>query len=142
MLNFSFLEVLPTEDQISTLFHLLQQRNHVISHKNMPSFQEHSDFVKSHPYRAWYIVLKDHLPIGSFYISVENNIGINVVDSNTHQSVDAIIRFVKNNYSPLPPIKSVRSVAFVINVPFSNDKLIAALDKSGAKKVQITFTID
>ena len=46
-----------------------------ISHKKMPSYEEHIEFVRSKPYKNWYIIdFKG--PVGSVYITHKNEIGI------------------------------------------------------------------
>ena len=53
------------------LFELLKERDPRanISHKKMPSYNEHLKFVKSKPYTKWYIILKSKHRIGSIYLS-------------------------------------------------------------------------
>ena len=86
-------------------------------------------FVNSNPYRAWYLAMNNQKAVGTFYLSKENTIGINISEINYEQTVAAIINYVKNNYSPLPEIKSVRASIFTINVPPTNLSLIKILEK-------------
>ena len=60
------------------LFELLKERDPRanISHKKMPSYNEHLKFVKSKPYTKWYIILKLKDRIGSIYLSKNDEIGI------------------------------------------------------------------
>ena len=60
------------------LFELLKERDPRanISHKKMPSYNEHLKFVKSKPYTKWYIILKSKDRIGSIYLSKNDEIGI------------------------------------------------------------------
>ena len=55
--------------------------------------------------------------------------------------IRAIIRFVHDNYKPLPPIPSVRNGRFAINVPPTNTILSDALEEVGGTVVQITYTV-
>ena len=79
----------------------------------MPSFFEHNKFVKSHPYRAWFIVKLNAIDIGTLYLTKENVIGINLISG--HQSGNSIeaIKFVIKNYKPYPEIKSLRQGFFI-----------------------------
>ena len=45
-----------------------------ISHEVMPDFEEHKNFVKSNPYRAWYLIYFKEEAVGSFYLSNDNSI--------------------------------------------------------------------
>lgn len=65
------------------LYALLQQRPPIanISHRVMPSFEEHCKFVRSYPYREWYsIIVNDDDWAGSIYITRNNEIGIGILD--------------------------------------------------------------
>lgn len=60
------------------LYRLLSQREPYqnISHKSMPTWSEHVDFVNSRPYSEWYIIIMDDLYVGAIYLSRENEIGL------------------------------------------------------------------
>lgn len=133
-----FEHVLPSEAQIESLFELLVQRLHKISCEDV-SYIEHKRFVKSHPYRDWFLIGVSDRYVGSFYVSKENTIGINVSDEYTSLVVSQIINFVKENFKPLPPIPSIRSEKFAVNVPPSNLQLANALEAVDAKIAQISY---
>ena len=133
-----FEKVLATNEQIDTLFDLLQIRAHKIS-AEPTNYGEHEKFVNSHPYICWYLVKCEDKYVGSFYISKENTIGINVTEKIIKRVIGKIIKFVQDNYEPLPPIPSVRSGRFSINVPSTNTILSDALEEIGCKVAQITY---
>jgi len=60
------------------LYELLKKRDPRtnISHRTMPMYQEHVKFVKSKPYKAWYVIRLDDVRIGSIYLSKQTEIGI------------------------------------------------------------------
>lgn len=60
------------------LYRLLAQRDETIniSHKRMPLFKNHCRFIKSRPYREWYIIVVDDVMAGSVYISKQSEIGL------------------------------------------------------------------
>ena len=66
------------ESDFRFLFKLLKERdpNANISHKKMPTFPEHIEFVKSKPYSYWYIIQISNKKIGTIYLSKNNEIGI------------------------------------------------------------------
>ncbi len=142
MLPLAFEQITPTDDQIQHLYTLLSKRNHSISHQNMPSFEQHKGFVQSHPYRAWYLITSSTQPIGSVYVSNENSIGINLLDSSQTDVVKATLAFVTNNISPLPAIASVRPRHFVINVAPTNNALKQTLDSLNAPLIQLTYALN
>ena len=136
-----FSRVIPTTEHINILFKLLNSRANSISHQSKTSIDEHKGFVKSHPYRIWYIVLDEKKAIGSFYVSNDNTIGINLNDSINNAMVAMIINHVKENFSPLPEIKSVRAKNFSINVHPDNILLRRALDILEVEIIQLTYSI-
>lgn len=64
-------------DRHELLFRLLAERGEEvnISHKEMPSWEEHIKFVESHPYEAWYFIC-DPEPVGACYLTSHNEIGV------------------------------------------------------------------
>ena len=64
---------------ISILYDLLKERTpeQAISHKAMPTMEEHAEFVHSRPYLAWYLIQnEDGEYVGSTYLSKHREIGI------------------------------------------------------------------
>lgn len=60
------------------LYELLAKRGPTvnISHKKMPTYEEHVDFVMSKPYSKWYIVLVNDIKAGTVYLTHKNEVGI------------------------------------------------------------------
>lgn len=139
-INFEFEKVTATKEQISTLFDLFQMRPHKIS-AELTNYLGHEKFINTHPYRCWYLIKYDDLYLGSFYVSKENTIGINVSEKILRRVIRAIISFVHDNYKPLPPIPSVRNGQFSINVPHTNTVLSEALEEAGCVLTQITYIV-
>jgi len=44
----------------------------------MPTFTEHTNFVKSNSYSKWYIIFYNNQKIGSIYLTNINEIGISL----------------------------------------------------------------
>ncbi|MDC1319580.1 hypothetical protein N8Y93_02675 [Litorivicinus sp.] len=134
--------IVPTDSQTQTLYRLLEQRPHAISHKKMPCYADHQAFVESHPYRVWYIVTLKQAPIGSVYISNENTVGLNIQNNVTDSCLDGILKFICRNHNPLPEIQSVRCPQFSINVPPTNVLLQESLSRLKRKVLQISYALD
>ncbi len=130
--------VTATQEQIDVLFNLLQSRVHKISYQDT-NHQAHSKFVSEHPYRLWFLVKVNNDYVGSFYITKENTIGINVTDESTQIAVKEIIKFVNDNHAPLPAMPSVRARQYSINVPPTNEILAQTLKVLGADIAQISY---
>lgn len=60
------------------LYELLKKRDPRanISHRKIPTYEEHQKFVTSNPYKAWYVIYMDDTKTGSIYLSKQNEIGI------------------------------------------------------------------
>ena len=129
-----------SEKHIQFLFKLLSQRNFPISHESTPTFEDHKTFVQNNPYRYWLIAcLKDNY-IGCTYICRDNVVGINLIQENNEHYIE-IIKYVKTNYKPLTPIKSVRNKNFLININPKNEEFKKALIKMDIKHIQNTYVI-
>ncbi len=135
----TFEKISPTEAQVKTLYELLSDRHHKISHAAMPSFDDHSDFVLKNPYRFWFLIKLNGAYVGNFYVTDENMIGINIADNAIAACLNPIFDKIAADIPPQPAIKSVRAGRFCINVPPSNTRLIAALEAAHFPLVQTTF---
>ena len=138
--NITFASVKNQNDHIDFLYELLSLRNHNISNDKIPSLDEHKVFVKNHPYREWYLVIKNNKFVGSLYLAKNNAIGIDI-SSNNKSIIKKLIEWVMINKNPLPGLKSLRSNYFHINVSPENKLLIEALNDMKAPPVEVTYLI-
>jgi len=72
---------LVTKNDYKFLFDLLAQRDPRanISHRKMPTYEQHVKFVRTKPYAKWYIISFNDEKIGSIYLTHMNEIGISLV---------------------------------------------------------------
>tara|TARA_B100000029_G_scaffold268186_1_gene263741 strand:+ start:385 stop:807 length:423 start_codon:yes stop_codon:yes gene_type:complete len=122
-----------TKSDSKFLFDLLKERNPNanISHKKMPSYDEHVDFIKSKPYTKWYVILKSNEKVGSIYLSKNDEIGIFILKKfqGNNFGVYALNELLKKN-----PRKR-----FLANVNPKNKKSISFFKNNGFKLIQYTF---
>lgn len=115
------------------LFDLLDQRDpHAnISHKKMPSYDEHIIFIKSKPYTKWYIILKSKEKVGSIYLSKQNEIGIFLLRNFQRKNIgnSALTQLIKKN-----PRKR-----FLANINPKNKKSMTFFKNNNFKLIQYTF---
>ena len=80
-----------TKNDTLFLYDLLKNKdpNANISHKKMPSYDEHVEFVMSKPYTNWYIIEYDKKNVGTIYLSKQDEIGISV---NNDYEYDQIVK--------------------------------------------------
>ncbi len=123
------------EDHVFLHELLLQRRPLVnISHKRMPTWEEHVKFVKSKPYAKWYIIYKKTDKIGTIYLSKQHEIGIHILKKYEKESTQ--IESIKE-------LMSLNSKSkFRANVSPKNKKYITLFKKLGFEMVQHTYELD
>ncbi len=104
----------------------------------MPDYQSHLDFVQNNNYRKWILIYKERNLFGSYYITFDNFIGINLISNNTND-YKSLIEIILVSENPLPEIKSVRNSNFLINASPHNKSLINALEILKFKHIQTTY---
>lgn len=138
--NINFIDVKDTDDHIEILYSSLLDRKYIISHEKVPSYDEHINFVKNHPYRAWVLVKIEKKIVGNFYIHQDNSIGIHF-DAEYFNLLPEIFEMIFKQWKPLPPIPSVRNKNFFVNAPSKNHQLINTLKEIGANHIQSSFLL-
>jgi len=90
-----------TKNDALFLYDLLKTRDPLtnISHKKMPSYDEHVNFILSNPYTVWYIIEYEEEKTGSIYLSKQDEIGISLVDNSLYDKIgkSVIKLLIKNN---------------------------------------------
>ena len=105
-----------------------------ISHKAMPTLEEHYGFIRSHPYQAWYLI---KTPLGKItgcvYLSRQREIGIGILKKHRGQGLakQAIAELMKRHPG-----------RFLANIAPGNQESISLFEHFGAKLIQYTFEMD
>ena len=116
-----------TKNDTLFLYDLLKNKdpNANISHKKMPSYDEHVEFVMSKPYTNWYIIECDKKNVGTIYLSKQDEIGISI---NNDYEYDQIVKTALKLLMKLNPRKrylarvspnDVRSQEFLLKNGFT-----------------------
>lgn len=123
-----------TIDDAEFLFELLKQREGSvnISHKSLPSWDEHQNFIKNHNYKSWDIIISENKKIGNIYLTQRNEIGIFIEKKfqNNGLGGTALEMFMKKNGSR----------RYLANVNPTNYKSIQFFGKHGFNHFQNTYT--
>ena len=135
-----FYNIKSTKEHIKLTYEFLLHRKSSISHKVIPSLEEHKKFVSNHPYRCWFFIEVNNKKKGTIYIHKDNSIGLYLTDINANLIYD-IFKTIKDNFDPLPGIKSIRNENFIINIPYDDIKLEKAIKSIGSEPIQKTFLI-
>ena len=122
-----------TIDDAKFLFDLLKQREGIvnISHKSLPTWEEHVEFIKNNTYQSWDIIWVDNVRIGNIYLSDRDEIGIFLdkkSQSNGYGSI-AINEFMKKNGKK----------RYLANINPTNYKSIQFFGKHGFIHIQNTY---
>jgi len=117
------------------LYELLLEREPSvnISHKKIPTFQQHLKFINSKPYSRWYIIKKNDQKIGSIYLTKQNEIGIFI--KKEFQKEGLGMKSMK-----LLIMKNPRS-SYLANINPKNLKSAKFFKKFGFKLIQHTYEL-
>lgn len=117
------------------LYDLLKERDHRvnISHKKMPTFEQHEKFVNSKPYFKWYIIESSE-DVGSIYLTKDNEIGIFLKKSTQGKGIGEkalkIVMMKHPNYK------------YLANINPKNKKSIQFFKNNGFKLIQHTYELE
>ena len=115
------------------LHNLLAQRNSKIniSHKRMPTWEEHVRFVKSKPYSKWYIIYNKDEKIGSILLTFENEVGIFIKNDVQHKGTGSVALQLL--------IKKNPHLRYLANINPKNKESIEFFKKNNFKLIQYTY---
>ena len=116
------------------LFELLTKRDPIanISHKRMPTYDEHREFVRSKPYDAWYLIKTNGEYIGAIYLTNASEIGISLFRE--HQGKGFGARAVRMLMRKYPSRKR-----YLANINPRNELSIRFFQKLGFTHIQNTY---
>ncbi len=135
MRSLKLVDVYNKKSSAEFLYQLLKERSSKIniSHRKMPTWRAHIKFIRSRPYRAWYLIsdAPGHY-VGGIYLSKMDEIGVFLLK-----------KFQKKGYAKKAVgllIKKHRSVKrFLANVNPLNDRSIQFFKKLGFDHIQNTY---
>ena len=115
------------------LYDLLKERNSKIniSHKRMPTWEEHVRFVKSKPYSKWYIIYNKDEKIGSILLTSENEVGIFIKNDVQHKGIGSVALQLL--------IKKNPHLRYLANINPKNKESIEFFKKNNFKLIQYTY---
>ena len=125
-----------TQDTFHFLYALLEERDGDvnISHKLMPSWGDHVDFVCSVPYKHWWLVLDGSERVGAAYLTKQNEIGIFILKA--HQKRGYGTAAVKKIIEMFPGQR------LLANVNPKNERSKKLFESVGGKIIQHTYGIN
>lgn len=133
----SLIEVQPYAgpDDAQFLFSLLLERTpeQSISHKVMPTWDEHLAFVRSHPYTAWHMIADDNKWVGAIYLSKQREIGVAILK-----------KYQRKGYGRAAVMELMRlhPGKFLANIAPKNEASIRFFESIGFTHLQNTYALD
>lgn len=118
------------------LYELLEERltePHLnISHRGMPTWDEHLRFIRSHHYRAWYLIEAEGQHVGSIYLTQKREVGIHLKKAARGKGwgKEAMRRFRIIWPGPL-----------LANINPANTASVAFFKSFGARPLQTTYEV-
>ena len=124
------------EKDVQFLYNLLEERKPVtyISHKKMPTYEEHVNFVKSSPYSKWYIIEVDGKRAGTIYLTKQNEIGIFLNEGLQEKGIGSNALNVLIGKNP--------DLRYLANINPENKKSIEFFKKLGFTLIQYTYELN
>ena len=118
------------------LYDILKNREKVenISHKKMPTYNQHILFVNSKPYQKWYKILYQNNIVGTVYLSKINEIGIHLINNNIDNKLYK--KIIKEVMEKNPKER------YLVNVAIKNKKFNKLIESYGFEKIQTTFELN
>lgn len=123
-------------DPIEVLWELMKERtaDQSISHKRLPTIEQHVAFVLSHPYHEWYLVhTRSNGVVGSVYLTNHREIGVFIF--NRYQAAGfgtaAIVEIMKR----------YPGERLLANINPANTASIKTFEKLGARHIQNTYEL-
>jgi hypothetical protein len=117
------------------LYDLLAERDDKvnISHRKMPTYDQHVKFVMSKPYSKWYIIQYNNQKVGSIYLSKQNEIGVFIKGELQGKRIGTEALKLLMKYNP--------QTRYLANVNPKNKKSIEFFKNHGFKLIQHTYEL-
>lgn len=127
---------------IAVLYALLRERpvEAQISHKIMPTYQEHTTFVRSVPYRMWWLIRVDGEFVGDLHATENNEVGIFLFRKARGKGYGAkAVKLFMARHKPLAAIPAKRVRAWLAHIAPENEAGAAFFEHLGFKLVEQTW---
>lgn len=148
-------DVYTRPEALQFLYELLRQRSEEddpyvnISHRQLPTVDQHQAFFTSKPYRHWWMIehftSKKHGwdPAGTILLTKRNEIGIVLLRDYRRMGIGrAAVQWVLGNNQPLPGVASERLGSFVAHINPANTASIRLFTGAGGKHISNTYELN
>ena len=117
------------------LYQLLLDREPIanISHKKMPTYNQHLKFLKSKPYSKWYIIWNNKQRMGSVYLTKQDEIGIVIKKEYQKEGIGKTVLELIIDKNPRQ--------RYLANIATKNIQSKRFFEKNGFKLIQHTYEL-
>lgn len=133
---------------VDALYTIMKSRSseadpHVnISHRGLPPFRQHAAFVRSKPYRSWYLVKVDGLVAGSVNVTKLNEVGIVLLPDYRGKGIGKqALKMLLARTRPLHAVPGHRTGRFIANINPKNERSIRLFTGLGFTLKQHTYEL-
>lgn len=130
---------------VAFLYQLLRERplEANISHRGMPSFAAHQEFVCKRRYRAWFLVLNEHgEQVGAIYATHANEIGIFIARPHQRRGYGrAAIQALRATLEPRATVDGRPGGRWLAHVAPNNAPSHALFRGLGARPIEVTYEL-
>jgi RimJ/RimL family protein N-acetyltransferase len=103
-----------------------------ISHRSLPSMEEHLAFVQSMPYRGWYVARIEDVEVGAVYLTKNREIGVGILKEHRRRGYGSeAVQLLMNWYAGGEP--------YFANVNPNNKKSMRLFESLGFAPFQVTL---
>ena len=141
-MKFDFIELKKpfSKDNVDFLYHLICDREFSISHQEIPSYEDHVDFLENNPYYKIFIIIFNNEKVGSIYFQKDNTFGLNLLKNKKHLMLK-LFSNLNRYFRPLPAVKSFRTAVFSINISPNDLNTIEVLKKANYRVDSIKYVM-
>lgn len=131
-MNLRLVDVYSKANAAQVLWRLLIERDPEvnISHRRMPSYDEHVAFVESKPYQAWYLIENEDEIVGSIYLTHMREIGIFIFKEVRGKGIGTLA---------MAELQKLHPGRFLANIAPMNVKSQRFFIKHGFRLIQHTY---
>jgi GNAT superfamily N-acetyltransferase len=113
-----------------------------ISHRALPPYRQHGEFVRSRPYRIWYLIKVGGLLAGATNITKQNEIGLVLLPDYRGKGIGKLVlQGLLRRHKPLPAIPGHRAGHFLANINPKNERSIRLFTGLGFALKQQTYQL-
>lgn len=135
MQKIELLDVYSVPESEKFLYRLLQERmpHQSISHKRMPTYEEHLSYIANHPYQAWYLIYNTLVGIvGATYLTKIREVGLFIFNEFQGKGY---------GYAALAELRSRYPGRMLANINPENPGSCIFFERHGGKQIQVTYEL-